>query len=115
MKPALLFSALLLLVASGCGRNHQGIAGAPGAKGDRGDKGEAGTPAILEVIDPCGDADDIVDEVLIRMSNGQVLVSFSDSANGNNTRLAVLPPGSYMTTDGSACQFTVGNDGQVVD
>ena len=115
MKPALLFSVVLFLVVSGCGRNHHGLPGAPGAKGDQGEKGEAGTPAILEVIDPCGDAANIVDEVLIRMSNGQVLVSFSDDSSGNNTRLSVLPPGSYTTTDGSACQFTIDSSGHVLD
>lgn len=62
---------------------------------------------IVEIVDPCNDAANIIDEVLLVLSNGQVLASMSDAASGQNTRLVVVPPGTYNTTDGSACQFTV--------
>lgn len=79
-----------------------------------GSNGAAGQQAVLEVVDPCGDAVNIHDEVLLRLGDGTLLASFSDNANGKNTRFSALPPGSYATTDGSNCQFTVDNDLQVI-
>lgn len=69
---------------------------------------------IVEIVDPCGDAPNIIDEVLIKLQNGQVLVSVSDSASGKNTRLSILPPGKYQTTDGSGCVFKLQEDGSIV-
>lgn len=68
---------------------------------------------IASIADPCDDAAGIVDEILLLMADGQVIASFSDNANGKNTRFAVVPPGAYTTTDGSSCQFTVNNEGVV--
>ena len=63
------------------------------------------TPTGL--VDPCGDSPGIHDEVFIRLQNNTLLASFSDSASGLNTRFSVLTPGTYQTTDGSHCTFTV--------
>lgn len=110
----LLFLSMLLVLSS-CGKD--GKDGAPGTTGATGAKGADAPPTaytVTSIIDPCGDAAGVVDEVLLKLANGQVLVSFSASSSGNNTRLAVLPPGNYVTTDGSNCHFTLTNDGQVL-
>lgn len=68
----------------------------------------AQTPAYapVESIQPCGD-NVPYKEVLLRLQNGQVLGSFSNDMNGSMTRLAFLPDGSYVDTDGSNCQFSL--------
>lgn len=114
---------VVLLTASSCGkttreyyvgeRGPAGEVGPVGPSGPSGNDGADGQDAVLETIDPCGDAPGIVDEILIRLSNGRVLCSFSDQANGKNTRLSILPAGSYVTTDGSNCAFTVNADGTI--
>ncbi len=112
---------LLALTLTGCGmikhelRGEQGSPGASvvGPQGETGPQGPAGEAAVLEVIDPCGDAPGIYDEVILRLANGQLLTSFSENANGKNTRFSILTPGSYVTTDGSDCSFTVSADGSV--
>lgn len=67
---------------------------------------------IVGIIDPCGDSPGRVDEVLLQLSGGRVLASFSDNAAGQNTRFSIIPSGNFMTTDGSNCVFSV-NDGVV--
>ena len=64
---------------------------------------------IATILDVCGDAPGIVDEIILQLSNGQLLASFSDTQAGINTRFSLLGDGSYTTTDGSNCQFTVVN------
>jgi hypothetical protein len=68
---------------------------------------------LTGVIDPCGDAPGISDEVLLKTADGHILASFSDNANGKNTRLSILTPGTYVTTDGSSCVFVVHADGSI--
>lgn len=114
-KYTLLAACLFLL---GCGRGPAGPAGKDGESivGPKGDKGEQGIPgeaAVLEVIDPCGDAPGIYDEVILRLANGQLLASFSQNASGLNTRFSILTAGNYVTTDGSNCHFSVSLDGEV--
>ncbi len=46
-------------------------------------------------------------EVLLRLSNGQVLGSFSNNTGGDMTRLAFLPDGTFMNTDNSGCVFSL--------
>lgn len=120
----------------------QGPKGEQGEKGDKGDPGEQGPqgvsgPAgadglpgipgqtiivqapnpydVTEIVDPCGDSAGIYDEVFLRLSNGLLIASFSDNSNGTNTRFALLTPGSYVTTDGSHCYFTVTNQGSLAN
>lgn len=69
---------------------------------------------IVALIDVCGDAAGVYDEVFFKMQNGTIVASFSDNANGNNTRLSVLTNGNYITTDGSRCRFTV-SDGLIIN
>lgn len=84
-----------------------GIDGVQGPAGQDGVNGSDGKDAVAELIDPCGDAPGVVDEVLIKLADGRVLASFSANVQGLYTRLAVLPPGTYMTTDGSGCVFSI--------
>lgn len=84
-----------------------------------GENGQDGQPApptaytVVEIVDPCGDAPGVFDEVFLRLANGTLVASFSENANGKNTRFAILTPGSYTTTDGSSCYFSVDSDNQV--
>lgn len=84
--------------------------GTPGAQGAA---GQNGADAVAAIIDPCGDDPGIYDEVILKLANGTLLASMSDKANGENTRFVVLTPGSYRTTDGSNCNFTVTASGTV--
>jgi hypothetical protein len=70
---------------------------------------------IVDIIDVCGDSPSVIDEVIVKLRNGQLLVSFSANAAGANTRFSLLPAGSYVTTDGSACYFQVKLNGEVVN
>lgn len=101
-------AVLVALLAMGCGR-----------KGDPGDRGLNGADApptpytVTGVLDPCGDAPGIQDEVLLRLANGQTIALFAANVNGDYSRLAILSPGTYSTTDGSGCVFTLHADGSV--
>jgi hypothetical protein len=99
---------LLLVLLVGCGKN-----GKNGIDGKAGNNAVTSTYSISHVVDPCGDAPNIVDEVLLVLYNKQVLVSFSQNQSGLNTRLALLPAGTYTTTDGSNCTFTLDNQGNI--
>ena len=61
----------------------------------------------VAIVDPCGSAPGILDEVFLRLANQRLVASFSDDVGGTNTRFAMLEPGSYITTDGDLCRFTV--------
>ena len=67
----------------------------------------------VALLEPCGDAPGIYDEVLLRLSNGTVLASFSDNAAGANTRFSLLGAGTYTTTDGDSCTFTLDSSGNL--
>lgn len=120
----LLVAAALIVGLFGCGKQPgpQGPIGYPGAQGPKGEQGATGakgdTPTlpdhyITSIVDPCGDAPGVIDEVLLILSDGQVLVSLSDQSNGKNTRLSILSSGAYVTTDGSSCNFVLHSDGSV--
>lgn len=68
---------------------------------------------IIEIKDPCG-AQGAYNEVLLKLSNGKYLASFSENANGKNTRFVVLTDGTFRTTDGSGCYFTISDGGTVI-
>lgn len=75
--------------------------------GANGEDGATAPYTPVGFVNPCGDAPGIWDEVFIRLANNMLLASFSDNIHGENTRLSVLVPGNYMTTDGDHCTFTV--------
>lgn len=109
---------------------EDGIDGKDGEVGPKGDKGEDGTdgadaPAgdynIVAIISLCpstvsnGNNNQGVErgaEILLRLSNGELLAVFSSSGK---VFLANIGPGSYMTTDGRKCKFTVDTDLTVED
>jgi len=84
-----------------------------GEVGQTGPQGASGVPLDIEIIDPCGDAAGIYDEVLLRLPDKTLIASFSANANGQNTRLSVLTQGNYITTDGSNCRFSVDANGNI--
>lgn len=90
-----------------------------GEQGVQGPQGDPGTPApqyqIVSIIDPCGDTHGIVDEVLLRLAGGEILVLMMDNPSGLNARLSILSTGSYMTTDGSHCAFHINASNVLTD
>lgn len=104
-------TALLIFLMAGCGKlSESNTQGPPGNNGSNGTPGVSAPPTDFTPVgieDPCGDAPDIYDEVFLRLANGTLLASFSDDANGDNTRFSILDPGTYTTTDGDNCTFTV--------
>jgi len=92
------------------------LASLHGTNGTNGAQGPQGLPGInadttyqiLSIIDPCGPQHaQGYDEVILKLGNGQYLASFSDNANGQNTRFGILPNGNYTTTDGTGCHFSL--------
>lgn len=85
--------------------------GLPGAQGSPGLDGTNGVDApvspfdIVAIVDPCGAQGGGLDEVLLRLRNGQLLAHYSD---GFKQFFVVLQPGAYHTTDGYSCNFNVG-------
>lgn len=74
--------------------------------GVNGQNAQASAYAPMDLIMPCGNTASLR-EVLLRLSNGLVLGAYSENANGQNTRLALLTDGNYKTTDGSKCSFSL--------
>jgi hypothetical protein len=68
---------------------------------------------IVSIKDPCG-KQVAADEVLLKLSDGRYLVSFSDNAAGLNTRFSVLGNGTYVTSDGTHCYFQISNNGLTI-
>lgn len=68
---------------------------------------------IVGMKDPCG-PQGAYNEVFLQLSSGQYLASFSQNGSALTTRLVVLTDGTYMTTDGTSCQFTVSDGGTVI-
>lgn len=64
---------------------------------------------VTKIVDPCGNGPGY-DEVFFRTTTGKLIASFSDNASGLNTRFSELVPGTFSTTDGTGCIFTVNPD-----
>lgn len=69
---------------------------------------------VTKIVDPCGDTPGKYDEVFLKTSTGKLIASFSDTASGLNTRFSELVPGTFTTTDGTSCTFTVTNVNNVL-
>lgn len=87
-----------------------GLNGTNGTNGTNGIDAPVASYSAVDVIVPCGPTV-TYKEVLLRLANGQVLASFSDNISGLNTRLSLIPDGSYMNTDGSNCSFQISTSG----
>lgn len=70
---------------------------------------------IVSIKDPCGAQGNAYNEVFLKLSSGKYLASFSDNASGLNTRFSLLTDGSFVTTDGTNCHFTVSGSGTVIN
>lgn len=97
------------------GQRGDAVVGPPGSAGQDGEDGvspELPDYSIVGVIDPCGDAPGIIDEIFLVLKNGQIIAYFAENGNAQKSRLVLIPDGTYVTTDGSNCLFKVHN-GQV--
>ena len=74
--------------------------------GQDGKNAQTSSYTPVEPILACGNAV-AYKEVLLRLSDGQVLGSFSQDTGGTMTRLSFLPDGTYMNTDSSGCIFSL--------
>lgn len=95
---------------------QNGSNGSNGSNGQNGQNGQDAPPTAftpVALINPCGDAPGVYDEVFIKLQNGTLIASFSENANGKNTRFSILTAGSYMTTDGDSCNFTLDATGNI--
>jgi hypothetical protein len=60
--------------------------------------------SVVDLYDPCDDAPNKYDEVLLRMKSGKLIAYFEQ---GNKRFLTELSSGNYATTDGTNCFFTI--------
>jgi len=102
-------------IVSNGSNGQDGQDGADGTDGQDGQDAPQGPLDIAEIIDPCQDAPGVVDEVLLKLGNGSILVLFASNANGNNPRLALLGPGNYMTSDTTNCFFTIDSNSAIIN
>jgi hypothetical protein len=79
--------------------------------GEDGEDGIDGANAVLEIIDPCGNNEGHFDEVILRLSTGDLLAYFE---SGSKRFLSIIDPGNYRTTDAQRCYFTVTEDLEVI-
>lgn len=66
---------------------------------------------VTSIVDPCGRQGSF-DEVLLKLSNGQILAHF---ASGAQQFLAIIGNGTYSTTDGTSCTFTITSEGEITN
>lgn len=83
-----------------------GLNGTNGTNGTNGVNAQAPAYSTVDAIMPCGNTVSNK-EVLLRLSDGEILGSVSASASGANTRFSFMNDGSYVDTDGSGCNFSV--------
>lgn len=81
--------------------------GTNGIDGEDGSDAPATPYTIVNIIKPCPTVGGSSPEVLLVLANRTLLASVSQSASGNNTRLALVSTGNFVTTDGRACAFSV--------
>jgi hypothetical protein len=80
---------------------EEGLQGPQGPVGPQGPHGLSETTSIIEVIDPCGPGYDGTDEILLKLSTGELVAWYK------HIGLAALSDGDYVTTDKQKCHFKV--------
>lgn len=93
-----------------------GTNGSNGSNGTNGTNGADAPPTAftpVALVNPCGDAPGIYDEIFLKLQNGTLIASFSANSSGLNTRFSVLTAGSYQTTDGDNCTFNLDAAGNI--
>ncbi len=80
--------------------------GLNGTNGTNGLNAQAPAYSAVDAIMPCGNTVSNK-EVLLRLADGEILASVSDSASGANTRFSFMNDGNYVDTDGSGCNFSI--------
>jgi hypothetical protein len=78
-----------------------------GAPGTNGLPAPATPYSIANIVTPCPNVSGSNKEVLLVLQNRAILASVSENVNGKNTRLSLIGQGSFQTTDGRACAFSV--------
>jgi hypothetical protein len=89
-----------------------------GEDGLDGIDGQNATPNsydIVDILNPCGESPQVYDEVFLKLRNGQILWLLVDNVNGKNARLSLAQAGTWMTTDGDQCVFTLTSDGRIIN
>jgi len=89
----------------------QGVAGATGNQGAIGAAAPETAYTPVQTVTPCGPNSSSYKEVLLVLADGSILCDFSLNLAGQDTRLTLLPDGSYIDTDESGCEFTVSTSG----
>lgn len=105
----LILLVILFLISCGRVEGPPGPKGPPGPQGVPGNDGDPGQDAIIEIIDPCGDGEGYLDEVILVLSDGSLIAWYK------NRGLAVLEPGQYQTTDPQKCLFEVTEDYEIIE
>lgn len=88
-----------------CNGNN-GADGSDGVDGSDGQNASFRRFTPVDMVMACGNTSPYK-EVLMILHSGDVLSSFSSTISGDMTRLAFLPDGTFMNTDGSSCIFTL--------
>jgi hypothetical protein len=103
------YLVILAVLFIGCGK-PESVVGPRGEVGDTGAQGLPGQDAEIEVIELCPTiAGDGFHEYLLRIEGDL----FGVYAQGQRIFMTRLRPGSYATTDGRDCQFSVTQEGSV--
>ena len=88
-----------------------GMKGATGTQGEPGTSVPDGASLLIAVINPCGDAPGIYDEIVFVDTDGHAYAYYEDNADytsykDQNRRIIEIPVNTYLrTTDGDNCKF----------
>lgn len=97
-----------------CGINSVLISnGSDGLNGINGQDAPMSAYCVTEIIDPCGDKPNVDDEVFLLLANGKLVWLQVDNGSALTARLALARDGSWQTTDGSGCNFTLLTSGSM--
>lgn len=79
--------------------------------GINGTNGTNGQDGIIAIIDPCGKQSN-TDEIFLKLSTGQIIAVYADQG-ASKIHLVELVEGSWVTTDGTKCYFSVNSEGDI--